>query len=515
MKTARSLFEVVRFKNPKGFRQRKPGQQHPWSIEGVRTVLYNLPMLLASEPDQPVWIVEGEKDVDRLGMLGRLATCNPMGAGKWRDHYAESLAGRHCRIIPDNDKAGRDHARQVAQSLQGKAASVKIVELPGLPEKGDVSDFLARGGTVQQLDELAGQAAEWKGGFEGFEGTFPEVSPICVRLRPVPKLDERLLPDPFRPWLKDIVERACCPLDLPAVAALVSVSAAAGRRVAIRPKRRDDWTVVPNLWGMGVLPPGWLKTHCLEEPKKPLDRLELEARVKHAAALQEHAVAEAVATAQAEAAKTELKLRARKQKGLAATEDELRELAAESLAKPALVLPTLRRYIVNDVTVEKLGELLAENPNGLLLYRDELMGFFMTLEKPGREGTGRSISKAGMERVPIPTIGSAEDRCSSRPTPSPCWAASSPPCSRRTSGHAASGEHDDGLISRFQLAVYPDIDHPFKNVDRWPDTQAERQAYAVFEKLVELDPFSIGAPGRWRERRDSLSSLRRRCPGIL
>ena len=90
--------------------------------------------------------------------------------------------------------------------------------------------------------------------------------PISLDLRPVPQLHERLLPEPFRPWIKDIAERACCPLDLPAISAIVSFSAAVGRRVAIRPKRHDDWTVVPNLWGMGVLPPGWLKTYALEEP---------------------------------------------------------------------------------------------------------------------------------------------------------------------------------------------------------------------------------------------------------
>ncbi len=206
----------------------------------TETVLYRLPELLAADPDRPVWIVEGEKDVDRLGTLNRLATCNPMGALKWRDHYSGVLRGRHCNIIPDNDPPdakypegkGRQHAQQVAQSLHGKAASVKVVELPGLPSEGDVSDFLNAGGTVDQLDELAGKAEPWKG---GSVGAFPQVSPISVNLRPVPILDERLLPDPFRSWIKDIAERACCPLDLPSVAALISVASVVGRKVAIRP----------------------------------------------------------------------------------------------------------------------------------------------------------------------------------------------------------------------------------------------------------------------------------------
>jgi Protein of unknown function (DUF3987) len=487
------LFEVLRYKNPRDFRQRKPGQKPPWSINGVRTVLYNLPAILAGDPDQPVWIVEGEKDADRLGSLGLLATCNPMGAGKWKDDYSQSLKGRHCLIIPDNDKAGRDHAQQVARSLQGKAASVKIVELPGLPQKGDVSDFLDYGFAPEILDQLARDALESRGGCVGFVGEFPEVSPISVSLRPVPKLDERMLPDRFRAWLQDIVERACCPLDLPAIAALVAVSAAAGRRVAIRPKRRDNWTVVPNLWGMGVLPPGWLKTHCLEEPKKPLDLLERQARDKHAVALREHALDEAVAAVQAEAARTELKVKARKKNGQAATVAELRELAAETLAKPTLVPPTLRRYIVNDVTVEKLGELLAENTNGLLLYRDELMGFLMTLEKPGREGD-RPLYLEGWNGTGSYTY----DRIGRGSLFIPSNTLSmlggiQPGLLAAYIRSMASGEHDDGLISRFQLAVYPDVDQPFKNVDRWPDAHAQQQAYAVFEKLVELDPSSIGA----------------------
>jgi hypothetical protein len=156
------VFETVRFRDPKDFRQRrKVNGKDVWNLQGVALVLYHLPVLLAADTDQPVFIVEGEKDVEALSALGRLATTNPMGAGKWRDHYTGHLQGRHVIIIPDNDKAGRDHAQKVAQSLHGRAASVKIVELPGLPERGDVSDFLASGGTVDQLDELAHKAPEW------------------------------------------------------------------------------------------------------------------------------------------------------------------------------------------------------------------------------------------------------------------------------------------------------------------------------------------------------------------
>ena len=102
--------------------------------------------------------MEGEKDADRLASLGFVATTNAGGAGKWRDEYSEYLRGRHVVIIPDNDEPGREHAAKVARSLQGIAASVRILELPNLPPKGDVSDWLDAGGVVDELLVLAESA---------------------------------------------------------------------------------------------------------------------------------------------------------------------------------------------------------------------------------------------------------------------------------------------------------------------------------------------------------------------
>lgn len=154
------LFQVVRKKGKK-FLQRRPDGSGGWvwNLKGVRRVLYHLPDLAKANSDQQVFLVEGEKDADRLRSLGLLATCNPGGAGSWDTEYSEALRGRNCVILPDNDAPGRDHARKVEQSLGGGAASVKIVELPGLPEKGDVSDWLDAGGTKEVLFELVEGAA--------------------------------------------------------------------------------------------------------------------------------------------------------------------------------------------------------------------------------------------------------------------------------------------------------------------------------------------------------------------
>lgn len=155
------LFEVCRM-DPKDFRQRRPDPSAPtgwtWSVKGVTQVPYRLPQMLAT-PDAMVFLPEGEKDVDNLFDVGLIASCNAGGAGKWRDELTPHFAGRHVVLLQDNDEAGRDHARKVASKLLGIAASVRILELPGLPPKGDVSDWLlAAGGTRDQLLQLASEA---------------------------------------------------------------------------------------------------------------------------------------------------------------------------------------------------------------------------------------------------------------------------------------------------------------------------------------------------------------------
>src|SRR5205085_4160534 len=153
------LFQAVRYE-PKGFTVRRPDGNGGYinSIKGVRLVLYHLPEIVAAQPDQPVLIVEGEKDVDRLTALSFIATTNFGGAGKWRDEYSDQLRGRTVIISPDNDDAGHMHTDKVARSLAGIAASVKIVELPDLQPKEDVSDYLDAGNTPEALRAIINAA---------------------------------------------------------------------------------------------------------------------------------------------------------------------------------------------------------------------------------------------------------------------------------------------------------------------------------------------------------------------
>src|SRR2546430_4904565 len=154
----RLLYQAVRYE-PKDFKQRRPGENGAWiwDLDGVCRVLYGLPELSTADPSSPVLIAEGEKDVETLRTLGLVGTTNPGGAGKWQPEYDEYLRDRHVVILPDNDPVGHQHAEQVARALLGVAASVKLIKLPELLEKSDISDWMKAGHTKEELLHLIEQ----------------------------------------------------------------------------------------------------------------------------------------------------------------------------------------------------------------------------------------------------------------------------------------------------------------------------------------------------------------------
>lgn len=166
------LFQVERQANKK-FVQRipNPNQQGEWlyRLGSTRRVLFRLPEVLSAIQDgQYIYVVEGEKDALNLVAKGLCATCNPGGAGKWKPEYADSLAGAKVVLIPDNDEPGRQHMDGVAANISDKAMSVRMLKLPALPDKGDVSDWLAKGGDAGRLEHLADQLEPLTGAHETF-----------------------------------------------------------------------------------------------------------------------------------------------------------------------------------------------------------------------------------------------------------------------------------------------------------------------------------------------------------
>ena len=123
---------------------------------------YRLPQLLAAGDAVPVYIVEGEKDADNLAKLGFVTTTCSQGAGKWTEDLGRWFRNRNVFILPDNDIAGRQHAEQVARALHRVAATVRIVTLPDLPAKGDVSDWLDTDPPGTRLVRECQHAALWE-----------------------------------------------------------------------------------------------------------------------------------------------------------------------------------------------------------------------------------------------------------------------------------------------------------------------------------------------------------------
>jgi Protein of unknown function (DUF3631)/CHC2 zinc finger len=153
-------------KRKKTFSQRRPDPNRPgewlWDVEGVTKVPYNLPALIeAVAMERIVYVVEGEAKVDALAGIGVVGTCCAGGAGKWEAGFSGHLRNASVVLVPDNDEPGFKHIREVGGSLASIAARARVLFLPGLGPKGDIKDWLAAGGTREQLDALVEAAPDW------------------------------------------------------------------------------------------------------------------------------------------------------------------------------------------------------------------------------------------------------------------------------------------------------------------------------------------------------------------
>lgn len=331
---------------------------------------------------------------------------------------------------------------------------------------------------IKATDEAGARGAEW-----------PDPKPLPEGLPPVEPFFPGLLPPALRPWVMDIAERMQCPPDFTAAAAIVAFGSVIGRRCGIRPKRHDDWTVVPNLWGAVIGRPGMLKSPAIEEALRPLRRLEAQAGEAHAVAMRAYE-SERAARALERRAREEIAKRDFK-KGSATIEEIAEKLAALDDGEAE---PKRTRYVVNDSTVEKLGELLVGNPMGLLLFRDELVAWLRSFDRDGREGDRAFYLEAwnGNGRFTYDRIGRGTVEI-----PAACvsvFGAIQPgPLLAYLSRSAFDGAGDDGLLQRLQVVVWPDVAGTWRNVDRWPDSSAKQTAFDVFARLADLSPALLGA----------------------
>lgn len=319
------------------------------------------------------------------------------------------------------------------------------------------------------------------------EMALPE--PLPDGLPPVPAFDPELLTKPLRARVQDIADRMQCPPDYVAAAMLVMLSGLIGRRVGIQPKERDDWTVVPNLWGAIVGGPGVLKTPALNEALKPIRLLQAKAAKFHEQEMADFKAARMLRDESEKVAKDAIR-RLLKEGKTALAEQKARDVHDTEDDEPSE-----RRYVVNDSTVEKLGEILNENQSGLLLYRDELAGFFRNLEKQGREGDRAFYLEAwnGDGHFTYDRIGRGTLHIHG------CCLAilgSIQPGPLGDIVRRTVGAGDDGLLQRFQLTVWPDQLRTWRNVDRTPDQDAKAEVQEIIERLDRIDAMRVDAdPG--------------------
>jgi putative DNA primase/helicase len=357
--------------------------------------------------------------------------------------------------------------------------------------------LLDRGHRVDDLVNLADAAAGWTppaaaqpeaAGPDAEDDPWPSPEPIGAALTPVPAFEpEVMLPAPFAAWVRDIALRSQAPADFVGVAVVIALASLIGRAAAIRPKTHDDWTVVPNLWGLVVGRPGVMKSPALGEALRPLQRLVADAHDAFRVKRKAYEAAAVVREAQKTVLKDKLKKAVRDGGDVAAVQGHLE---AFDDAPP----PTERRYLVNDSTVEKLGELLNENPNGLLLFRDELSGFLSLMDREGHENDRAFFCEAwnGTGAYTYDRIGRGTIRIDAACL-SVLGGLQPGPLHAYLREVFAAGATDDGLIQRFQLLVFPDVSPGWRNVDQWPDRDAKTRAFAIFTALATVEARDLGA----------------------
>ena len=482
-----------------------------WAFGGMGEgrPLYRLPEL-AADPGAPVVAVEGEKAADAAARIfpRSIATTSAGGANAARKADWSALAGRRVTLWPDFDEPGARYANDVCAALASFGCEIDLVDAATLAARlgvigeaavgFDAADAAELGRDLEALRKIVLECASPVRPAIAVPAAAPRASaaepapwpapiPIVSSLPPVLPFEADLLPEALRDYVFDVADRQQSPPDFVAVTALCGLAALIGNRIRIAPKQHDDWEVVPNLWGAIIGRPSAMKTPAMRSALAPLYKLQDELRERWQAELKDAEIDDALAGLGAKEAKK------RAEKAMKSGDrDGARDILAE-IAKSDGEEPPCPRLVVNDATVEKLGELLNENPRGLLLVRDELPGFLARMEREEYQAERAFYLEAfnGDGRFTYDRIGRgtvAIENC----TLSIIGGVQPARIAPIVRG-AISGFSNDGLIQRLQLAVWPDDAASWTWVDRHP-SRAARDAYD--KVFADLHALQLGSPER-------------------
>ena len=321
-----------------------------------------------------------------------------------------------------------------------------------------------------QSNSASGQEQQTSGSFgsatpghKSRENPWPAMRPLPEATPSAPTMPAVLVPEPLRPWICDIAELNKLPVEMVAAPAIIATGAVIGREIGIHPGLFDDFTVVPNFWGAVVARPGWMKTGAIKEALRPLGRLAAAAHDAYVAMERDLEITRDRIEAEIAAAKQSMRDAAKKGGDLAGFESTLKAKRAELESAKA----TERRYLTHDATVEKLGELLRDNPRGMLVLRDELSGWLRALDKPGREGDREFFLEAwnGTGSYTFDRIGRGTIHIQSL-TLSLFGGIQPGKLAPLLASATEGGVGDDGLVQRLQVTVWPDRLPPWSKPTR-------------------------------------------------
>jgi len=316
-----------------------------------------------------------------------------------------------------------------------------------------------------------------------------EPKEIKTDLPLAPAFDAKtLLPATLADFVLDEADRMPCSPDYIAAALIVCLGSVIGARCGIKPKRRDDWIVTPNLFGGIVGDPSSKKSPALGTVTRFLDRLE----AKEAEKLEDDKKIFEAEKAAYEAYQSAVKASMKKAAGGKGDHLKMNAAIADLQGLQPPEEPKERRFKSNDSTVEKLGDLLVHNPQGMLVYRDELIGLLASWEKEGKEGDKAFYLEGwnGTASFNIDRIGRGslhiKNLCIS------VFGGIQPDLLERYLAGITTSLDNDGRIQRFQVMVYPNA-VPWEWRDRYPVKGAREAVRDLFDRLAVFDPVQDGA----------------------
>jgi hypothetical protein len=452
---------VVRWDTPHG-KDIRPVARHAdgWRIGAMPDPrpLYGLPDLAAA---RRVVVCEGEKAADAARSLGFTATTSAGGSQAATKTDWRPLAGKEVWILPDNDAPGRKYADTVAGTLAKLTPPpvVRVVELPNLPEGGDIVDWLDALGdaaepaaTRAEIESLAQTVEPWRLG---------DADDLAYRPFPVDAL-----PQPIQGFVDAGARAIGCDPSYLALPLLTAIAAAIGNTRRLELKR--GWSAPAILWGAIVGESGTAKTPAFRLVMRPVRERQRKALERHAEEMKQY---------EADLARWE--------KDMAAWKRD-KNAASDPPEKPNP--PPAERFIVSDTTVEALAPILLANPRGLLLARDELAGWIGSFDRYAGKG------KAGADSANWLSMFNAESIIVDRKTGVPrtihvpqaavCVAGGIQPAILQ---RALGTEHrESGLAARLLLTCPP------RKAKRWTeadiDPSAEAELVRLVDRLYELQP---------------------------